>query len=209
MMSNTEYQKFGTEISTPGLGEGDWLLGAHILVAAVASGKPTKITNLNLRSDQKAKRIIEALDYAGVTMSLDFEGVEIAKSVIKPFSFDSSNCPELIYPLVALAAMCPQECRIAGGYYLCKDSSSPIETLKSEFEKLGVELDISHPNLIVVKATKTQQKATLESHSCEGLALCLAALSLRYDHMPTLDGETVTENLFLRMIENREIWIKK
>ncbi len=119
--------------------EGDWS-GASFLLVAGAIGGEIIVKGLSLDSVQGDKKIMEALQDAGAQINATEDNIQVKKNELKAFHFDATDCPDLFPPLVALAACCAGESVIKGISRLTHKESNRAETLKQEFEKLGVPI---------------------------------------------------------------------
>ncbi len=119
--------------------EGDWS-GASFLLVAGAIGGEINVQGLSLDSVQGDKKILEALQAAGAQINATEENIQVQKNELNAFHFDATDCPDLFPPLVALAACCDGETIIKGISRLTHKESSRAETLKQQFEKLGVSV---------------------------------------------------------------------
>lgn len=123
--------------------EGDWSSAAFLLVAGGISGK-VEVSGLRLDSKQADKSILEVLKKAGAQVITENKSIICKKDKLKSFEFDASNCPDLFPPIAVLAANCEGTSVIKGTERLIHKESNRAETLKLEFEKLGIEIDYSN-----------------------------------------------------------------
>ena len=128
--------------------EGDWSGAAFMLVAGAVAGTVT-VQNLNNNSRQADKKILDALEAAGAGFTHAGNSCRVSKHQLKAFSFDATDCPDLFPPLVALAANCPGESRIAGVGRLRGKESNRAESLTDTFSKLGIQIRTEEDTMIV------------------------------------------------------------
>ncbi|QKG80613.1 3-phosphoshikimate 1-carboxyvinyltransferase [Tenuifilum thalassicum] len=165
--------------------EGDWSGATFMLVAGAIAGE-VDITNLNPKSLQADKAIIEALMNAGASISIDESNISVRKGNLKAFDFDARNCPDLFPPLVALAANCQGKTKILGVNRLHGKESDRAATLQQEFAKLGVNIEINNDIMIVEGGTI--KSATTHSHGDHRIAMACAIAALN------ANGEVEIEN---------------
>ena len=169
--------------------EADWSGAAFLLVAGAIAGKIT-VKGLNVFSTQADKEILQALMQTGVVMSIAEEQIEISKFTTgggKPLHFNATHCPDLFPPLVALACYCNGTSVIEGVHRLTHKESNRALTLKSEFEKMGVEI-ILQDDLMLIKGTGIVKEAIVNSHHDHRIAMACAVAALN------ANGDVVIEN---------------
>jgi 3-phosphoshikimate 1-carboxyvinyltransferase len=155
--------------------EGDWSGGAFLLVAGAVSGHVT-IQGLRIDSMQSDMAIIKALEKAGAQIKIGENQVEISKSKLKAFEFDATESPDLFPPLVALASYCTGVSTIKGVSRLIYKESDRAATLKEEFGKMNIKIEISDDLMSVTGGQP--QSAHVESHDDHRIAMAVAVASL-------------------------------
>lgn len=156
--------------------EGDWSGGAFLLVAGAINGD-VFVKGLNENSFQSDKWILKALKSAGALLSFSEDGMRITKSDLRAFDFDATHSPDLFPPLVTLAAYCNGVSNIKGVTRLTFKESNRAETLKEEFGKLNVKVEINDD---IMSITGSQpQGARVESHEDHRIAMAMAVAALR------------------------------
>lgn len=121
--------------------EGDWSGGAFLLVAGVLNGEIT-VKGLEKGSFQSDKAVLEALKMAGAVLTQSENEIRIAKSSLKAFHFDATECPDLFPPLAVLAAGCSGTSTLSGVGRLTHKESNRATAISEEFSKLGVSVTI-------------------------------------------------------------------
>lgn len=128
--------------------EGDWSGAAFLLVAAAISGS-VKLTNLNTKSFQGDKVIVDILKQVGSQIIQDEQSVFIKKNELKCFKFDATETPDLFPPLAALAACCNGISRIKGVHRLQFKESNRAEAILDIFKKIGLSIEIIGDEMII------------------------------------------------------------
>jgi 3-phosphoshikimate 1-carboxyvinyltransferase len=155
--------------------EGDWSGGSFLLVAGAINGQLT-IQGLNTDSMQSDMAIIKALMAAGAKMKIDGEKIEISRSVLKAFYFDATESPDLFPPLVALASFCDGISNIKGVSRLIYKESDRAKTLKEEFGKMNIRVEIKDDIMSVTGGQPSG--AHVESHEDHRIAMAVAVTAL-------------------------------
>jgi 3-phosphoshikimate 1-carboxyvinyltransferase len=157
--------------------EGDWSGASTMLVAGAIAGEVT-INNLSTLSHQADTAICRALERAGAGLIIEHDSITVSKRDLRAFEFDATNAPDLFPALAALAAAAEGESRIIGTSRLRHKESDRAETLRQEYEKLGIEIDISEDNVMKIRGGKIRP-AEVFSHNDHRIAMSLAASALR------------------------------
>jgi len=155
--------------------EGDWSGGAFLLVAGAINGQ-LKVTGLRHDSRQSDMAIIKALHNAGAEVTEGEDFIEVSRSKMKAFEFDATQSPDLFPPLVALASYCEGISSIKGVTRLIHKESNRAETLKGEFHKVNIKVEISGDVMTVTGGQPGG--ARVESHDDHRIAMALAVTAL-------------------------------
>jgi len=177
---NTDYKQFlihGNQKYIPGsyTVEGDWSGGAFLLVAGVINGN-LSVLGLNNESLQSDRAIVSALEKAGAKIKITENQIDISKSDLKAFDFDATDCPDLFPPLVALASYCNGVSNIKGVSRLKHKESNRGETLKEEFGKMNIKIEIKGDEMFITGGKP--QGAHVESHEDHRIAMAIAVTAL-------------------------------
>ncbi|HEX5652975.1 MAG TPA: 3-phosphoshikimate 1-carboxyvinyltransferase [Chitinophagaceae bacterium] len=165
--------------------EGDWSGAAFLLVAGTMAG-PITVRGLDLSSSQADKAIVDALMAAGAGIAMEAKGIKLHPSALYAFEFDATDCPDLFPPLVTLAAYCGGQSRITGVNRLTHKESNRSLTLKEEFGKMGIAIDLED-DLMIIHGGKGLNGARLHSHHDHRIAMACTVAALK------ATGETILE----------------
>ena len=166
--------------------EGDWSGAATLLVAGAIAGEVT-VKNISTLSKQADTAICHALERAGAGLIIEQDSITVSKRKLRGFEFDAPNAPDLFPALAALAAAAEGESVIIGTDRLRHKESDRAETICHEYEKLGIEVDISEKNIMRIRGGEILP-ATTFSHNDHRIAMSIAISALR------CQGEVVIEN---------------
>ena len=156
--------------------EGDWSSGAFLLVSGAIAGGLT-VRGLDPGSTQADKAILQALTACGCKLSVGPQEISVEKNNLKAFHFDATHCPDLFPPLVALAAYCEGTSVIEGVSRLAHKESDRGATLRDEFGKLGVVVEL-HEDIMVVRHPGTLTGARVHSRHDHRIAMACAVAGL-------------------------------
>lgn len=182
--------------------EGDWSAAAMLLVAGAVAGEVT-LDNISTLSLQADTAICNALVHAGASVINEENSITVAKRDLQAFEFDATNCPDLFPALVALAAAAEGESVIVGTKRLEHKESNRAETLREEYAKLGVEVDISTENVMKVRGGEIR---SAEADGCHDhrIAMSLAVSALRSDGAVDIKGAECVEKSYPDFFDDLE-----
>lgn len=162
--------------------EGDWSGAAFLLVAAAINGNVT-VKGIQTTSTQADKKIVDALFDSGADVLVSDNGVHVHNNFLRAFTFDATDCPDLFPPLVALAAYCKGITRISGLRRLKHKESDRGVTLREEFAKLGVQIDLNDDEMLVHgrEDVLNVKNRLLNSHHDHRIAMACAVAALSAD----------------------------
>lgn len=186
--------------------EGDWSAAAMLLVAGAVAGEVT-LDNISTLSLQADTAICNALVHAGASVINEENSITVAKRDLQAFEFDATNCPDLFPALVALAAAAEGESVIVGTKRLEHKESNRAETLREEYAKLGIEVDIATENVMRVRGGEIRS-ATADGCHDHRIAMSLAVSALRSDGAVEIRGAECVEKSypdFFRDLEHLRI----
>ncbi len=165
--------------------EGDWSGGAFLLVAAALAGDLT-VRGLDPASTQADRKILEALERAGVAVELGTDHLHVRQSTLRPFTFDITHCPDLAPPLVCLAAGAEGISILRGTGRLREKESDRALTLREEAGRLGIRIDVEGDEMIIHGGTV--RGGTSEAHQDHRIAMAAAVMALRAENPVTIHG---------------------
>ena len=166
--------------------EGDWSGGAFLLVAGAIAGN-IEVMGLSETSTQADKKITEALRDAGAGMIINGDRIVLSPETLHAFTFDATDCPDLFPPLVALAAFCNGTTSIKGVSRLAHKESNRGLTLKEEFGKMGLTIELNG-DMMLVHGGKGLKGAKVHSRHDHRIAMACAVAALK------AKGETIIED---------------
>ena len=182
--------------------EGDWSGASTILVAGAIAGEVT-VKNISTLSKQADTAIIRALERAGAGIIIEHDSITVSKRPLKAFTFDATNSPDLFPALAALAAAAEGVSTIIGTSRLSHKESDRAETLRQEYEKLGIEIDISQEDVMTIRGGKIKP-ATVFSHGDHRIAMSLAVSALRCDGEVIIEQAECVEKSYPTFFEDLE-----
>ena len=161
--------------------ESDWSAAATIMVAAAIAGEVT-VNNISTLSRQADTAIIRALERAGASIIIEESTITVAHRDLEAFEFDATQCPDLFPALVALAAAAKGVTTLRGVGRLRGKESDRGEVLRSEYAKLGIDIEIDYDEDEMRVVGGQIEAAEVDSHDDHRIAMSLAISALRTDN---------------------------
>lgn len=155
--------------------EGDWSGGAFLLVAGAINGD-LSVFGLKHDSKQSDMAVVNALEKSGARIKISDDQIMVSKSALKAFEFDASESPDLFPPLVALASYCNGVSAIKGVSRLKYKESNRAETLKEEFGKMKVKVEIIDDLMFITGSRPIGTR--VESHDDHRIAMAVSVAAL-------------------------------
>ncbi len=182
--------------------EGDWSGASTMLVAGAIAGEVT-VNNISTLSKQADTAICRALERAGAGLIIEQNSITVSKRPLRAFEFDATNSPDLFPALAALAAAAEGESVIIGTDRLRHKESDRAETIRCEYEKLGIEVDISEDNIMKIRGGEIRP-ATTFSHDDHRIAMSLAVSALRCKGEVKIENAECVEKSYPTFFEDLE-----
>ncbi|HOP85573.1 MAG TPA: 3-phosphoshikimate 1-carboxyvinyltransferase [Syntrophorhabdaceae bacterium] len=155
--------------------EGDWSGAAFMLVAGAISGSIT-VTGLNINSNQADRVIVDVLKMAGASINVEADRVTVTQGELEAIEFNAEDCPDIVPPVVALAAHCKGKTILGGIERLRIKESNRLDALIKEFSKMGINIYIEKERL-VIEGGKVKS-AVIEPHGDHRIAMACAVCGL-------------------------------
>ena len=165
--------------------EGDWSGGAFLLVAGALAG-PVTVKGLDVGSTQADKAMLQALRDSGARLEFIGDEILVGPAALKAFQFDATECPDLFPPLVALAAYCEGTTIIKGVSRLAHKESDRGLTLRDEFGKMGLSIELDGDRMNV-HGGGGLKGATVHSRHDHRIAMACAVAALKADGPVTIE----------------------
>lgn len=164
--------------------ESDWSSASYWIVAKLL-GADITINGLDLESLQADKKLLEFTNW---------QLENVSKFQISNFEFNATDCPDLFPSLAVLAAFQEGISVIKGVNRLTYKESNRGEVLKSEFKKVGVEIELKGDEMLIYGSGKVKGGA-ISSHNDHRIAMCFGITALFSEEGITInDSEAVSKS---------------
>lgn len=209
-IEHTEYKEFqirgGQSYSPASYNvEGDWSGASCILVAGAIAGdtkEGVRVNNLSIDSSQADMEIFKALRQAGARIEFDENSVTAFRSELHGFTFDATHCPDLFPALVALAAAAKGETTLIGTNRLVHKESNRAKVLHDVYTQMGIEVDISQENQMIIKGGKIHGGMEIDSHNDHRIAMSIATAALLADTPITITSARAVDKSYSNFFED-------
>jgi 3-phosphoshikimate 1-carboxyvinyltransferase len=166
--------------------EGDWSSASYWLVAS-ALGKGITVKDLSTKSLQADIAILQVFENAGCVVRNRENGLQIDGANRQPFEFDATNCPDLFPALATFAACIPGVSKISGVNRLQNKESDRGKVLQSEFEKLGVKIDLNGDEMLIY-GQSTIKGGRINAHNDHRIAMCFGIIGMFTESPIEIEG---------------------
>ena len=183
--------------------EGDWSAAAMLLVAGAVAGEVT-VGNISMLSKQADVAICRALVAAGAELTSEHDTITAAHRPLHGFEFDATNCPDLFPALATLAAAAEGESRIKGTHRLEHKESNRAEAIRTEFGRLGIEVDLSEDDIMIIRGGAIRGGVEVDSHGDHRMAMTLAVAGLISERGVTITGAECVAKSYPEFFETIE-----
>ncbi|MBQ0025075.1 MAG: type I 3-dehydroquinate dehydratase [Bacteroidales bacterium] len=158
--------------------EKDWSSAAMLMAAGAIMGD-ISLRGLDTCSNQADSVIFLMMEDCNIDIEEKNNVINVRKSMITPFYFDITDCPDLFAPLFLLASQAEGESIIAGVGRLKNKESNRARTFSSEFSKLGIKSRIVGDEIFIRGHENfVYDSAVCSSHGDHRLAMALYVASL-------------------------------
>lgn len=157
--------------------EGDYSQAAFFLCADAVLNEVV-VNDLNLKSLQGDKEVIDILERMGVNIKENGKGIiGTVDKKLKSTIIDGSQCPDII-PVVSLAAsLCDGTTEVINAGRLRIKECDRLAAVTSELNKLGAKITEKEDGLIIEGVSKLKGGCTVWSHKDHRIAMTLAIAS--------------------------------
>ena len=189
-------------LSSPGSLEigGDWSNGAFWLVAG-ALGGGVAVRGLDARSAQGDRAILAALALLGAHVLRTPAGAAVRPSELRGATIDVSDCPDLVPPLAAAAALADGVTRVSGAARLRLKESDRLETVAAALRALGAVVEGDDDGLTITGSARLPG-GVVDAANDHRIAMMAAIVATRCEGPTTIVGAECVEKSYPRFFED-------
>lgn len=182
---------------------GDWSNAAFWLVAGALGERGVAVRGLDAGSAQGDRAILGALSLLGAHVLRTPAGAAVRPAELRGARLDVSDCPDLVPPLAAAAALAEGTTRITGAARLRLKESDRIETVSAALRALGAVVETDDDGLSVTGAPALRG-GTVDAANDHRIAMMAAVLATRCQNPTTILGAECVEKSYPRFFEDLE-----
>lgn len=156
--------------------ESDWSQGAFFLCAGAINGDIT-LSDVNIKSVQGDRKIIEILKCAGADITLGDDLINVKKSSLKCFSVDVADIPDLVPVLSVLGCFCDGTTKIFNASRLRLKESDRLMAMYSELRKLGADIELGE-DFLTINGNSNLVGCEVDSHNDHRVVMSMAVASV-------------------------------
>lgn len=186
--------------------EKDWSAAAYFLAAGAIAGDVT-LPGMDMRSEQGDFSIYDFMDQCNIDVTVSDNGdINARRSIICPFSFELSDTPDLIGPVILLALRADGESCISGLERLRNKESDRAVSFVEEFRKIGADLFIAPDGNLYIegRGDLMLKGGRCSSHGDHRLAMALSVASLICRRPVEIDDTECVSKSFPGFMETLE-----
>lgn len=197
-IENKEYKKFiikGNKTYSTGnyKVEGDYSQAAFFLAAGLLGGE-INCLNLNLKSIQGDKAIIDIIRKMGGHIKIVGDNIKTQKSKTKGIIIDVSDCPDLVPILAVLASLSVGRTDIINAHRLRLKESDRLKAITTELNKLGADVSELNDSLII-NGKESLDGGEVVCYNDHRIAMALAIAAIKCKNPVVINGsEAVTKS---------------
>ncbi len=164
--------------------EGDWSSASYLLALGAVAGE-VKVENLNLRSWQGDRMILDFLNDMGASVEVDRDSVTVRKLRLKAIRADLSDCIDLLPTMAVLAAAAEGVSEFVGIDRARLKESNRVLAVKEGLERMNIGVTEETDRLIIIGSVP--EGSIINTHDDHRIAMAFSILGV-------LAGETIIEN---------------
>ncbi len=180
---------------------GDWSNAAFWLVAGAIGERGVAVRGLDARSAQGDRRVLSALAMLGARVLRTPAGSAVRPAVLRGATIDVTDCPDLVPPLAAAAALARGTTRIVGAARLRLKESDRIETVSAAIRALGGSVRASADGL-EIDGSPRLRGGVVDAANDHRIAMMAAVLATRCEGPTTILGAECVEKSYPRFFDD-------
>ena len=170
--------------------EGDWSAASYFLALGSLAGE-VRVNNLNTKSLQADKNILDILREMGATVQIEEDGVSVKQSRLIAIKADLSDCIDLLPTMSVLAAVADGTSEFSGIERARLKESDRVQSVKTGLEAMGISVKERKDKLTI--SGGTPRGALINPAKDHRIAMAFALLGSICDGVVIKDSECVSK----------------
>jgi 3-phosphoshikimate 1-carboxyvinyltransferase len=156
---------------------GDFSSAAFFLAAAAITFSKIRVRNLDCRTAQGDKAIVDILEEMGAKVKATDAYVEVEGKQLNAVDIDAKDIPDLVPVCAVLACYSKGTSRICNAKRLIHKESNRLLTLYVELKKMGADIAVDKDSL-TIKGMRALHGAVINPHNDHRIAMACAVAAL-------------------------------
>ncbi|MBU2609310.1 MAG: 3-phosphoshikimate 1-carboxyvinyltransferase [Chloroflexi bacterium] len=161
--------------------EGDWSSASYFLAFGALSGE-VEVSNLNPRSQQGDRVLLDFLKEMGASIELSGNSVTVRQDGLKAIKADLSDCIDLLPTMAVLAGAADGRSEFSGIARARIKESNRVAAVKEGLERMGIEVAEEQNRLVITGSNP--KDAVIDPKDDHRIAMAFSVLG-------SMTGETV------------------
>ncbi len=166
---------------------GDFSSASFLLAASAITCSKTKVQNLDHRTTQGDKAILDILKKMGSKVRVEDESIEVEGRQLNAVDVDAKDIPDLVPVCAVLACYSKGTSKLYDARRLRYKESDRLSSLHIELKKMGAHIEVTEDGLII-RGQSPLHGAAINPHNDHRIAMACAVAALG------ASGETRIEN---------------
>jgi len=194
--SNQQYRQYDHEIP------GDFSSAAFVLAAAaINSSSKVRVKNLDYRTTQGDKAILDILKQMGSTVYARDGYVEVEGNQLQAVEIDARNNPDLVPVCAALACYSKGTSKILNARRLRYKESDRLASLNCELNKMGAKIREGKDDLII-EGPSEMHGAVIDPHNDHRIAMACTIAALHARGRTRIQGSECVSKSYPRFFDD-------
>ncbi len=164
--------------------EGDWSSASYLLAQGALAGE-VEVENLNLKSLQGDKAIVDFLRDMGALITVNKDSISVKKSTLRAIKADMTECTDLLPTVAVLAATAEGTSELTGIERARLKESDRPSALNEGLKKMGIKV-FEEKNKLSITGSPARG-AEIDSRGDHRIAMAFSLLGL-------ICGETIIDD---------------
>jgi 3-phosphoshikimate 1-carboxyvinyltransferase len=156
---------------------GDFSSAAFLLAAAAVTSSHVTVKNLDYRTCQGDRAIVEVLEEMGASVKIGDDSVEVEGGQLVGVDIDAKDIPDLVPVCAVLGCYAEGRTEIYNAKRLRYKESDRLDSVSTELKKMGADITVNEDGLTINGGSKLQG-ATVDPHNDHRIAMACAVAAL-------------------------------
>jgi 3-phosphoshikimate 1-carboxyvinyltransferase len=167
---------------------GDFSSAAFLLAASAVTSSHITVRNLDYRTCQGDKAIVDILGEMGAVLKIGEESVEVDCDQLAGVDIDAKDIPDLVPICAVLGCYAEGYLQIYNARRLRYKESNRLDSISTELKKMGADITVTK-DCLTINGGRVLHGATIDPHNDHRIAMACAVAALG------AEGETKIQNV--------------